>query len=144
MYHRIKQNKLNRTSSHRKSMFANMATSLVENEQIKTTLVKAKVLRPYIEKLVTKARKGTLASRREIISLIKSKRVAEKLISILSPRYKNRSGGYTRIIKSGFRSGDNAPMAYIEFVDRDLLAKGSSLSNKIGSKDIQKKDIDKN
>ncbi len=124
MRHKIKGKKLNRTSSHRKAMFANMATSLVVNEQIKTTLPKAKALRPIIEKLVTKARIGTLASRREVISKIKDKNAAEKLISVLAERYKDRPGGYTRIVKAGFRYGDRAPVAYIEFINRDISAKG--------------------
>jgi len=94
------------------------------NEQIKTTVPKAKELRPFVEILVTKARSGTLAVRREIISKIKDKVAAEKLISVLAVRYKGRPGGYTRIVKAGFRYGDAAPVAYIEFVDRDLNAKG--------------------
>ncbi|MDA9163292.1 50S ribosomal protein L17 [Rickettsiaceae bacterium] len=124
MRHKIKGKKLNRTSSHRKAMFANMATSLVMNEQIKTTVTKAKALRPYIEQLVTKARKGTLAARRDIISRIKDKGAAEKLMSVLAERYKARPGGYTRVVKAGFRYGDRAPVAYIEFIDRDVNAKG--------------------
>lgn len=124
MRHKIKGKKLNRTSSHRKAMFANMATSLVMNEQIKTTVTKAKALRPYIEQLVTKARKGTLAARRDIISRIKDKDAAEKLMSVLAERYKARPGGYTRVVKAGFRYGDRAPVAYIEFIDRDVNAKG--------------------
>ncbi len=124
MRHKIKGRKLNRTSSHRSAMFANMATSLIMNEQIKTTLVKAKELRPFVENLVTKARNGDLAARRRIISKIKDKTAAEKLMSVLAVRYKERPGGYTRIIKAGFRYGDVAPIAYIEFVDRDVSAKG--------------------
>lgn len=124
MRHKIKGLKLNRTSSHRKAMFANMAASLVMNEQIQTTLPKAKALRPIVEQLVTKARKGTLAARRDIISRIKDKDAAQKLMSVLAERYKVRPGGYTRIVKAGFRYGDKAPIAYIEFVDRDVSAKG--------------------
>jgi len=124
MRHKLKKRKLNRTSSHRMAMFANMATSLIMNEQIRTTVPKAKELRPFVEVLVTKARKGTLAVRREIISKIKDKSATEKLISVLANRYKERNGGYTRIVKAGFRYGDAAPVAYIEFVDRDLNAKG--------------------
>ncbi len=124
MRHKLKGRKLNRTSSHRMAMFANMATSLIMNEQIKTTVPKAKELRPFVEILLTKARKGTLAVRREIISKIKDKVAAEKLISVLAIRYKERQGGYTRIVKAGFRYGDAAPVAYIEFVDRDVNAKG--------------------
>lgn len=125
MRHKLKLKKLNRTSSHRKAMMANMAVSLIMNEQIKTTLVKAKVIRPYLEKLITKAKKGTLAARRDIISIIKDKDAADKLMAVLAKRYETRPGGYLRIIKSGFRYGDVAPMAYVEFIDRDLEAKGS-------------------
>ena len=124
MRHKLKGRKLNRTSSHRIAMFANMATSLIMNEQIKTTVTKAKELRPFVEVLVTKAKKSTIAVRREIISKIKDKEAAEKLISVLANRYKERAGGYTRIVKAGFRYGDAAPVAYIEFVDRDINAKG--------------------
>jgi large subunit ribosomal protein L17 len=125
MRHKIKGRKLNMTSSHRKAMLANMAVSLVMNEQIQTTLPKAKELRPYIETLVTKAKKSDLANRRRIISIIKDKAAANKLITVLGSRYDSRAGGYTRIIKAGFRYGDRAPIAYIEFVDRDINAKGS-------------------
>ena len=124
MNHKIKGRKLNRTSSHRKAMFANMAVALVMNEQIMTTVPKAKELRPYIETLITKAKKPTLAIRRRIIATIKDKVATEKLINILGTRYNNRPGGYTRIIKAGFRHGDMAPVAYIEFIDRDVSAKG--------------------
>jgi large subunit ribosomal protein L17 len=125
MRHKLKGRKLNRTSSHRQAMLANMAISLVMNEQIKTTLPKAKELRPYVEVLVTKAKKADLAARREIISKIKDKSTAEKLINVLGKRYAERPGGYIRIVKAGFRYGDMAPLAYIEFVDRDITAKGS-------------------
>ncbi|GAB4163389.1 MAG: 50S ribosomal protein L17 [Rickettsiaceae bacterium] len=124
MRHKLKGKKLNKTSSHRKAMFANMATSLIMNEQIQTTVPKAKALRPVVEQLVTKARKGTLAARRDIIARIKDVTAAEKLMSVLADRYKERPGGYTRVIKAGFRYGDRAPIAYIEFVDRDVSAKG--------------------
>ena len=130
MRHKIKGRKLNRTSSHRQAMFANMAVALVMNEQIKTTLPKAKELRPFIEALVTKAKptdtkQSDLSARRKIISKIRDKLAAEKLISVLGRRYNSRPGGYTRIIKAGSRHGDMAPVAYIEFVDRDVSAKGS-------------------
>lgn len=124
MRHKIKGKKLNRNSSHRAAMYANMASSLVMNEQIKTTLVKAKALRPYIERLVTAARKGTLAARRDIISRIRDKEAANKLMSVLAKRYETRPGGYTRVVKAGYRYGDRAPIAYIEFVERDIKAKG--------------------
>lgn len=126
MRHRIKGRKLNRTSAHRKAMFANMAVSLLMNEQIKTTLPKAKEIRPYVEKLVTAARSTDLAVRRRLIAKIKDKVAVEKLLTVLAPRYKSRAGGYTRIIKAGFRFGDMAPVAYVEFVDRDVNAKGKS------------------
>ena len=125
MRHKLKGRKLNRTSSHRKSMFANMAVSLIMHEQIQTTLPKAKEIRPYLEILVTKAKRSDLATRRGLISKIKDLEAVEKLIAILGPRYKERPGGYLRIIKAGWRHGDMAPMAYIEFVDRDVKAKGA-------------------
>ncbi|HJD59124.1 MAG TPA: 50S ribosomal protein L17 [Rickettsia endosymbiont of Omalisus fontisbellaquei] len=125
MRHKIKGRKLNVTSSHRQAMLANMAVALVTHEQIKTTLPKAKELRPYIEILVTKAKKANLTVRRSVLSKIKDKKAVEKLINILGTRYKDRPGGYTRIIKAGFRYGDLAPIAYIEFVDRDVNAKGN-------------------
>ena len=125
MRHKIKGRKLNRTSSHRLAMFANMAVALVMNEQIKTTLPKAKELRPFIEVLVTKAKQSDLSTKRRIISKIKDKVAVEKLVSVLGKRYSTRPGGYTRIIKAGSRHGDMAPIAYIEFVDRDVSAKGS-------------------
>ncbi|EER22594.1 MULTISPECIES: 50S ribosomal protein L17 [spotted fever group] len=125
MRHKIKGRKLNVTSSHRQAMLANMAVALVTHEQIKTTLPKAKELRPYIETLITKAKKADLTVRRSILSKIKDKKAVEKLINILGTRYKDRPGGYTRIIKAGFRYGDLAPIAYIEFVDRDINAKGN-------------------
>ncbi len=124
MRHKIKGRKLNRTSSHRQAMFANMAAALVINEQIKTTLPKAKELRPYIEVLITKAKKSDLATRRMLLAKIKDKVATEKLISVLGKRYSERPGGYTRIIKAGFRYGDMASVAYIEFVDRDVNSKG--------------------
>lgn len=130
MNHKVRHKKLNRTSSHRKSMLANMASSLIMNEQIRTTLPKAKTLRPYVEKLVTLAKNSAgnsgkeLSARRNIISNIRDELAANKLLSTLGVRYKKRLGGYTRIIKAGFRYGDLSPMAYIEFVDRDINAKG--------------------
>lgn len=124
MRHKIKGRKLNRTSSHRQAMFANMAVALVMNEQIKTTLPKAKELRPYIEILLTKAKKADLVTRRMLLSKIKDKVATEKLINVLGKRYHDRPGGYTRIINAGFRHGDMAPVAYIEFVDRDVSCKG--------------------
>ncbi|MEM7730799.1 MAG: 50S ribosomal protein L17 [Pseudomonadota bacterium] len=124
MRHRIAHRKLNRTASHRKAMFANMSSSLVEHEQIVTTLPKAKELRPFVEKLVTLAKKGDLNSRRIAIARMRNKEQAKKLFDVIGPRYADRSGGYIRVMKAGFRYGDNAPMAVIEFVDRDESAKG--------------------
>jgi len=125
MRHKMAHRKLNRTASHRKAMFANMASSLIEHEQIVTTLPKAKELRPIVEKLVTLAKKGDLNSRRIAIARTRNKEMSKKLFDVLGPRYKDRQGGYIRIMKAGFRYGDNAPMAVIEFVDRDESAKGA-------------------
>jgi large subunit ribosomal protein L17 len=124
MRHRIQGRKLNRTSSHRKAMFANMAVALVKHEQIKTTLPKAKELRPLVEKLVTLGKRADLHARRLLIAKTRDAGTASKLIDTLGPRYQDRSGGYLRVLKAGFRLGDNAPMAIIEFVDRDVSAKG--------------------
>ena len=124
MRHAMKGRKLNRTSSHRKAMFANMAAALVKHEQIVTTLPKAKELKPFVEKLITLGKKGTLSSRRQAISTMRDETQVQKLFETLADRYKDRSGGYTRVLKAGFRYGDNAPMAVIEFVDRDESAKG--------------------
>jgi len=124
MRHGLKGRKLNRTSSHRKAMFANMAAALVKHEQIVTTLPKAKDLKPFVEKLVTMGKKGTLSSRRQAIATMRDEDQVRKLFDTLADRYKDRSGGYTRVLKAGYRYGDNAPMAVIEFVDRDVNAKG--------------------
>ncbi|PIR32201.1 MAG: 50S ribosomal protein L17 [Alphaproteobacteria bacterium CG11_big_fil_rev_8_21_14_0_20_44_7] len=124
MRHGDAHRKLNRTSSHRKAMFMNMANALIKHEQIKTTLPKAKTLRPYAEKLITLGKKGSLHNRRRAISILQDEKMVEKLFSVLAERYKDRSGGYTRVLKAGFRFGDAAPVAYIEFVDRDINAKG--------------------
>ena len=124
MRHGVAHRKLNRTASHRKAMFANMAASLIKHEQITTTLPKAKELRPIADKLVTLAKKGDLGSRRRAASRIGDEAMAKKLFDVLGPRYADRNGGYTRVMKAGFRYGDNAPIAVIEFVDRDETAKG--------------------
>ena len=124
MRHGIKGRKLNRTTSHRKAMFANMAAALVKHEQIVTTLPKAKELKPFVDKLVTLGKKGTLASRRQAIATMRDETQVQKLFDTLADRYKDRQGGYTRVLKAGFRYGDNAPMAVIELVDRDESAKG--------------------
>lgn len=117
--------KLNRTSSHRKAMFANMAASLIMHEQIVTTLPKAKELRPIVEKLVTLGKRGDLHARRQAISQIRDVAMVGKLFDTLGERYKDRQGGYTRVLKAGFRHGDSAPMAVIELVDRDPEARGA-------------------
>src|SRR3984957_6723647 len=124
MRHGKVHRKLNRTAEHRRAMFANMCASLIKHEQIVTTLPKAKELRPIVEKLVTLGKKGGLSMRRQAISEMRDLDQVKKLFAVLAPRYKDRHGGYTRIIKAGFRYGDNAAMAVIEFVDRDVDAKG--------------------
>lgn len=126
MRHGIAHRKLNRTASHRKAMFANMAASLIEHEQIVTTLPKAKELKPIMDKLVTLAKKGDLHSRRRAIAQIRNKDAVKKLFEVMGERYKDRNGGYTRVLKAGFRHGDNAPRAVIELVDRDEAAKGAA------------------
>jgi large subunit ribosomal protein L17 len=124
MRHGFKGRRFNRTSEHRKAMFANMSAALIKHEQIVTTLPKAKDLRPIVEKLVTLAKKGGLHARRQAISAIGDEAQVKKLFDVLAARYKARNGGYTRIMRAGFRYGDNAPRAVIEFVDRDTSAKG--------------------
>jgi large subunit ribosomal protein L17 len=116
--------KLNRTAEHRRAMFANMAAALIKHEQIVTTLPKAKELRPIVEKLVTLGKRGGLHARRQAISEMRDLPMVKKLFEVLGPRYKERNGGYTRVLKAGFRYGDSAPVAVIEFVDRDVDAKG--------------------
>ena len=124
MRHGFRGRRFNRTAEHRKAMFANMCQALVKHEQIVTTLPKAKDLRPVVEKLITLGKRGDLHARRQAIAQIKDVALVRKLFDVLGPRYKERHGGYTRIMKAGFRFGDNAPMAVIEFVDRDVEALG--------------------
>ena len=124
MRHKLKGRKLNRTKAHRRALFANLANALFKHEQIKTTLPKAKDLRSYAEKLITMAKKGTLHARRLLAGKLRDDAVVKKLLDTLAPRYKDRNGGYTRVIKAGFRHGDAAPVAIIELVDRDVAAKG--------------------
>jgi large subunit ribosomal protein L17 len=124
MRHRLAGRKLNRTSSHRTAMFANMAVALVKHEQITTTLPKAKELRRFVEKLVTLGKRGDLHARRLILAKTRDRGTATKLIDVLGPRYAERPGGYLRVLKAGFRHGDDAPMAVIEFVERDVAVKG--------------------
>ena len=135
MRHRVLKYKLNRTSSHRKALLNNMALALIKHEQISTTLAKAKNLRPFVEKIITLAKKGSLPSRKKAFSILKNKKIIEKLFTSIAKRYEARKGGYTRIIKAGFRYGDNAPMAVIEFVDRDAQAKRIDRKKKEPSKD---------
>jgi large subunit ribosomal protein L17 len=124
MRHGNRGRKLSRTASHRKAMFANMSAALIKHEQIVTTLPKAKDLRPIVEKLITLGKRGDLHARRQAISQIRDEAQVAKLFAVLGPRYAERQGGYIRILKAGFRYGDNAPLAVIEFVDRDVDAKG--------------------
>ena len=126
MRHGMSGRKLNRTSSHRKALFSNLAAALITHEQIKTTLPKAKDLRPVVEKLITLGKRGDLHARRQAAALLRDDAVVRKLFSVIADRYKDRQGGYTRVLKAGFRYGDAAPMAIIELVERDLSAKGAS------------------
>ena len=124
MRHGNAHRKLNRTAEHRRAMFANMCAALIKHEQITTTLPKAKDLRPIVEKLVTLGKRGDLHARRQAISEMRDVAMVKKLFDVIGPRYKERNGGYTRVLKAGFRYGDSAPVAVIEFVDRDEAAKG--------------------
>ena len=126
MRHSKGYRRLNRTHEHRKALFANMAGSLIEHEQIKTTLPKAKELRPIVEKLITLSKRGDLHARRLASAQLKEDQYVTKLFDVLGPRYTERHGGYTRVLRAGFRYGDMAPMAIIEFVDRDISAKGAA------------------
>ncbi len=124
MRHARQGRKLNRTATHRKAMFANMASALLKHEQIKTTLPKAKDLRRVVDRLITLGKRGDLHARRQALSILRDRKIATKLFDGLAKRYKDRPGGYTRVIKAGFRYGDMAPMGVIELVDRDVEAKG--------------------
>ena len=124
MRHGYRGRRFNRTAEHRKAMFANMCQALIKHEQIITTLPKAKDLRPVVEKLITLGKRGDLHARRQAIAQIKDVDLVKKLFDVLGPRYKDRNGGYTRVLKAGFRFGDNAPLAVIEFIDRDVDARG--------------------
>ena len=141
MRHKHGYKKLNRTSEHRKALIKNMLNSLVKYEQITTTLPKAKVLRPQADKLITLGKKNTLQNTRTLISKLQNESSASKILKTLSKRYQNRNGGYTRIIKAGFRYGDNAPMAVIEFVDRDVEAKKVDKKKIDKSKEKDNKDV---
>jgi len=124
MQHNIKHRKLNRTSSHRKALLMNLSNALIKHEQITTTLPKAKELRPFVEKIITLGKKGDLQSRRKAISILQDDKNISKIFDVFADRYKERLGGYTRIVKIGNRFGDNAPTAIIELIDRDENAKG--------------------
>ena len=124
MRHGFRGRRFSRTPEHRRAMFANMAAALIKHEQIVTTLPKAKDLRPVVEKLITKAKRGDLHARRQVMADLRDETMAKKLFEILGPRYQGRAGGYTRVLKAGFRYGDNAPLAVIELVDRDPDARG--------------------
>ena len=139
MRHKFGYKKLNRTSEHRKALIKNMLNSLVKYEQITTTLPKAKVLKPQADKLITLGKKDSLQNIRRIISKLQDEGSASKVRKTLSKRYENRNGGYTRIIKAGFRYGDNAPMAVVEFVDRDVEAKKVDKKKTEKNKEVEKK-----
>ena len=132
MRHRNSGRKLNRNSSHRRAMFRNMATALLKHEQIKTTLPKAKELRPVVERMITLGKRGNLHARRQALSYLQDEIIVRKLFDGLAERYEDRAGGYTRVLKAGFRYGDSAPMAYIELVDRDEDAKGQDSGPLLG------------
>ncbi len=140
MRHKFGYKKLNRTSEHRKALIKNMLNSLIKYEQITTTLPKAKVLRPQAEKIITLGKKDSLQNTKTLISKLQDTKSTNKVKKTLSKRYANRKGGYTRIIKAGFRYGDNAPMAVIEFVDRDVEAKKVDRKKKNPNKDTKKED----
>jgi|TARA_B100001029_G_C14997137_1_gene415719 ribosomal protein L17 len=140
MRHGMVNKKLNRTSEHRKALLKNMLNSLIKYEQIKTTLPKAKFLKPQADKIITLGKKGTLQTTKILFSQLQDSKSANKVKKTLSKRYEKRNGGYTRIVKAGFRYGDNAPMAIIEFVDRDVQAKRIDKKKKNPSKEVEKKE----
>ena len=140
MRHKFSNKKLNRTSEHRKALLKNMINSLIKYEQIKTTLPKAKFLKPQADKIITLGKKDTLQTTKILVSKLQDNKIANKVKKTLSKRYENRKGGYTRIIKAGFRYGDNAPMAIIEFVDRNIEAKRIDKKKKDSAKPSEKKE----
>ena len=142
MRHRSAGRKLNRSSKHRQMLFRNLSQALIKHEQIMTTLPKAKDLRPFVEKLVTLGKRGNLHARRQAFSQLRDEKIVSKLFEVLSERYSDRAGGYTRVLKAGYRYGDSAPMAIIEFVDRDVQAKRVDKKKKDPAKD-QKKEAPK-
>jgi len=146
MRHKFGHRKLNRTSEHRKALFKNMLNSLIKYEQITTTLPKAKELKPQIDKVITLGKKNNLAAKKNLFSQLQSKSSVDKLIKTLSQRYEKRKGGYSRVIRAGFRYGDDAPLAVIELVDRDTQAKKIDIKNKVKDKtqdELKKSDIAK-
>ena len=144
MRHRLGYKKLNKTSTHRKSLIKNMLNSLIKYEQITTTLPKAKVLKPQADKIITIGKNNNLISKKNLFSKLQDKNNIKKVIGVLSKRYENRKGGYTRVIRAGFRYGDNAPLAILEFVDRDISAKkvDVKIKNKAENKDKNEKEVD--
>ena len=140
MRHAFANKKLNRTSEHRKALLKNMLNSLIKYEQIKTTLPKAKFLKPQADKIITLGKKNSLHNTKMLVSQLQDTKLANKVKKTLSKRYEKRSGGYTRIVKAGFRYGDNAPMAIIEFVDRDIEAKRVDKKKKTPTKEVEKKE----
>ena len=144
MRHKIGYRKLNRTSEHRKALLKNMLNSLIKYEQIKTTLPKAKFLKPQADKIITIGKNNNLISKKNLFSKLQDKNNIKKVIGVLSKRYENRKGGYTRVIRAGFRYGDNAPLAILEFVDRDIAAKkvDVKIKNKAENKDKNEKEVD--
>jgi large subunit ribosomal protein L17 len=140
MKHNIGHRKLNRTSSHRKSLLMNLSNALIKHEQITTTLTKAKELRPFVEKIVTLGKRGNLESRRKAIAILQDNKMTTKIFDTFADRYKDRKGGYTRIVKIGNRYGDNAPTAVIEFVDRDEEAKGQDSGPVLEKKETEEQE----
>ena len=140
MKHNIGHRKLNRTSSHRKSLLMNLSNALIKHEQITTTLTKAKELIPFVEKIVTLGKRGDLESRRKAIAILQDKKMTTKIFDAFADRYKERKGGYTRIVKIGNRYGDNAPTAVIEFVDRDEEAKGQDSGPVLEKKETEEQE----
>ena len=137
MRHKFGYRKLNRTSEHRKALFKNMLNSLIKYEQITTTLPKAKELKPKIDKVITLGKKNSLASKKNLFSQLQSKSSVDKLLKILSQRYEKRNGGYSRVMRAGYRFGDDAPMAVIELIDRDIQAKKIDIKNKLQDKEVK-------
>ena len=137
MNHRNAHRKFSRHSSQRRALFSGLANALIKHEQIKTTLPKAKEIQPMVDKLITVGKKGTLAARRQLIAFLRDESMAEKLIAVLAKRYEARHGGYTRVLKAGFRYGDSAPMAVIELVDRDVSAKGKDSGPKLDASEAE-------